>query len=52
MTAGPLVLWQWRALGSVLIETEVSLAAAFFAAVAAAVLIGRRIARAVRRVGA
>ena len=52
VTAGPLVLWQWRALGSVLIETEVSLAAAFFAAVAAAVLIGRRIARAVRRVGA
>jgi hypothetical protein len=52
VTAGPLVVWQWRAVGSVSIETEVSLAAAFFAAVAAAVLIGRRIARAVRRVGA
>ncbi len=52
VTAGPLVLWQWRALGSVLIETEVSLAAGFLAAVAAAVLIGRRIARALVRAGA
>ena len=52
VTSAPLVLWQWRALGSVRIETSVSLGASLLAALAAAALIGRRIARVVRRAGA
>ena len=52
VASGPLVLWQWRALGSVGMETSVSLGASLLAALAAAVLVGRRIARVVRRAGA
>lgn len=52
VTSAPLVLWQWRVLGTVAMDTSLSLGAAFLAALAAAALIGRRIARVVRRAGA
>jgi hypothetical protein len=52
VASGPWVIWQWRTLGAVRIDSAVSLGAAFLAALVAAVLVGRRIARVVRRAGA